>query len=403
MKENYVVLRVRSRGAVSAGSRVKSTRPVGIGSAPRGPDDVTVHVEDLGDKDIADMRRDQDVMAIAPVVPIRLIEPLNLNDPRAVTSEPAEGVAWGVKAVGADRPSKFNGSGIVVAVLDTGIDASHPAFAGVTLTSRNFTDEGPADELGHGTHCAATIFGRPVNGVRIGVAPGITHALIGKVLGKKGGSSAQIAAAIQWALDQGANIISMSLGIDFPGLVKKWEHNYSMPTELATSLALEGYRANVLLFERLASYVRAMSAFGKSAIIVAAAGNESQRNKSKSFVIGVSPPAVSEGIISVAALGRGPNGLDVADFSNRGALVSAPGVDVESAGLGSKGLVAMSGTSMATPHVAGVAALWAQYLAESSVRNFEQLPARLIGTATKQGLKEGIAAVDVGAGLVQAP
>ena len=60
--------------------------------------------------------------------------------------------------------SPFTGLGIVVAVLDTGIDATHPAFAGVTLVKKNFTTEAAGDLHGHGTHCAGTIFGRDVSG-----------------------------------------------------------------------------------------------------------------------------------------------------------------------------------------------------------------------------------------------
>ena len=71
------------------------------------------------------------------------------------------------------------------------------------------------------------------------------------------------------------------------------------------------------------------------------------------FEIAVSPPAVAEGIISVAALGQGPQGFTVAPFSNTGAMLSGPGVDIISAKPGG-GLKSMSGTSMATPHVAGV-------------------------------------------------
>ena len=71
----------------------------------------------------------------------------------------------------------------MVAVLDTGIDPNHVAFNGVNLTRRNFTAEGDDDLHGHGTLCAGTIFGRDVNGLRIGVARGVSDAIIGKVLG----------------------------------------------------------------------------------------------------------------------------------------------------------------------------------------------------------------------------
>jgi subtilisin family serine protease len=313
-------------------------------------------------------------------------------------------VAWGIAAVSADK-STLRGEGITVAVLDTGIDAAHPAFqdTSLTLVQQNFTNEGPGDTVGHGTHCAGTIFGRPVAGLRIGVAPGVTKALIGKVLAETGGSSDQIARAVQWAVDNGAHVISMSLGIDFPGLVSRWQNDYGMPPELAVSRALDGFRANVLLFERLASFLRAQNLFGRQAVMVAAAGNESLRAKNPDFVIGVSPPAVSEGVVSVAALGQGGNGWEIADFSNRGASIAAPGVGIVSAEANTKGLVSMNGTSMATPHVAGVCVLWAQWLKANGVLNFEQLSGKVLGTATRKGFKTGVAADDIGAGLVQAP
>lgn len=90
------------------------------------------------------------------------------------------------------------------------------------LLQRNFTADADSDEHGHGTHCAGTVFGRDVDGVRIGVARGVTKALIGKVLGTEGGSSDLIVQAIQWAVAQGAHVISMSLGIDFPGVSALW-------------------------------------------------------------------------------------------------------------------------------------------------------------------------------------
>jgi len=305
-----------------------------------------------------------------------------------------------VRAVGADT-SPFTGSGIVVAVLDSGIDASHPAFAGMNIIQNDFTGEGSGDQNGHGTHCAGTIFGRTTENIRIGVAPGIEKALIGKVLGSQGGSSEQIVSGIQWAVDNGANIISMSIGMDFPGLVKRLEEN-GFPTELATSRALEGYRTNVQLFERLVALINAKSNFIQPTIVVAAAGNETQRDTNPDFEIAVSPPAVAEGIISVAALGQDPEGFTVASFSNTGATVSGPGVEVMSAKMGG-GFSLMSGTSMATPHVAGVAALWAEKIKSTGVLSTTQLTARIIGSGSNTGLKAGFDPFDIGAGLVRAP
>jgi subtilisin family serine protease len=358
---------------------------------------VSVEVDDIDTHTISALSSNTEVLAIAPVIPMKLIAPV---DDQAVAQPSTDTVTWGVKAVGADS-SPLSGDGIVVAVLDTGIDASHPAFAGVDIIQKDFTGEGNGDQHGHGTHCAGTIFGRDTDGTRIGVAPGVKKALIGKVLGSEGGSSGQIVRAIQWAVDNGANVISMSLGMDFPGFQAELQAA-GFPSELATSRALEGYRTNVQLFARLASLILAQETFGQAAVTVAAAGNESQRDQNPDFEIAVSPPAVAEGVVSVAALGEGEQGLTVAPFSNTGANVSGPGVRVVSAKAGG-GLTTKSGTSMATPHVAGVAALWAEKIkAISSLSNL-QLTAHLIGSATTDGLQSGLDPFDIGAGLVRAP
>lgn len=392
MKETHIILR---RAGAATGDLFLG--PLSLPSAPEMAAGLSVEVEDIDRSDIPALTRNADVLAVAPSIPMKLIAPVEALD----TVEPsAQGVAWGVRAVGADT-SPFSGAGVVVSVLDTGIDAAHPAFAGVEITQKDFTGEGDGDQHGHGTHCAGTIFGRTVNNTRIGVAPGVSKALIGKVLGSQGGPSEQIVSAIQWAVENGANVISMSLGMDFPGFVERLLAN-GFPPDLATSRALEGYRANVQLFERLASLVRVQGAFLQPAIIVAAAGNESRRDDDPRFEIAVSPPAVSEGIISVAALGEGPLGFTVAPFSNTGANISGPGVRIVSAGLGG-GLATMSGTSMATPHVAGVAALWAEKIRNSGLLSSLLLTARLIGSAAGTGILGGFDPFDVGAGMVRAP
>ncbi|WP_198157100.1 S8 family peptidase [Aquincola tertiaricarbonis] len=300
--------------------------------------------------------------------------------------------------MGADQ-SRFDGNDIVVAVLDTGIDPSHVAFQGVQLERRNFTSESDDDLHGHGTHCAGTIFGRDVNGVRIGVAPGVRRALIGKVLGEGGGSSDRIAEAVQWAVNGGANVVSMSLGIDFTAYARSLEHEQGLPEPAAISRALEGYRQNVLLFERLALYLKSLN---RPVVIVAAAGNASNRDRPPFYEVAVAPPAVADGFISVGAVGLSPGGFAVAGFSNTGANVAAPGVDVVSAKPGG-GLVTMSGTSMATPHVAGVAALWAQQLRQANVLTKLNLEARLVGSGSLHGFVPGVDVADTGVGMVRAP
>lgn len=359
---------------------------------------IAIEVEEgLTQARVAEVRRRGDVEAIAPVIPMKLIGPVNLADSAQPT---VSNTAWGITAVGADT-SPFSGDGVTVAVLDTGIDPDHPAFSGVKLDRRNFTNESDDDLHGHGTHCAGTIFGRDVEGTRIGVAPGVRTALIGKVLGQRGGGSDVILAAIEWALQGGAHVISMSLGIDFPGLVAELV-NDGVPADLATSMALEGYRANILLFERLARLVETKASFTRPCVLVAAAGNESRRDENVDFVIAVSPPAAADGMISVAALGQDPAGYTVARFSNVGARLSGPGVHVPSARAGG-GLTMMSGTSMATPHVAGVAALWAEKLMSCGQFTQQRFTDRLVGSAVTAGLRPDFRPADIGNGLVRAP
>jgi subtilisin family serine protease len=380
MKRKMIILRARGldRGAASDRSALQ------------------LEHDELGLQELARTVAHPEVKAVAPAMPMKLIEPVARSD----AAEPAhDAIAWGVRAVGADQ-SPYSGAGVVVAVLDTGIDERHPAFAGVELVQRDFTGEGTEDALGHGTHCAGTIFGRAVDGARIGVAPGIQKALIGKVLGQRNNDSSQIASAIMWAFQSGAQIASMSLGIDFPGLVKLLT-DAGWPIEAATSRALEDYRANVALFARLAALVQ-LPTFGAGMLLIAAAGNENQRGGDKRFVIAVSPPAVADGIISVAAVARGADGLTPAPFSNTGANVAAPGVDSQSAKVGG-GLSSMSGTSMATPHVAGVAALWAESMRSAGSITSSTLSARLTGSGVYTALAQPFDAVDVGTGVVCAP
>lgn len=339
-----------------------------------------------------------DTLAIAPIIPMQLIAPVT---PTGASTPKATEVAWGLHAIGADS-SPFDGAGVTVAVVDTGIDAGHPAFAGVELIQKDFTGEGIGDKHGHGTHCAGTIFGRPVNGVNIGIAPGVTKAVIAKVLNAKGsGSSESIVQGILWAIDQGAQVISMSIGMDFPGLVKDMIAQ-GLPPDLATSRALESYRSNTRLFDHLAGMVASGALAPQNTVIIAAAGNESRFDLDPDYAIAVAPPAVADGIVSVGALGLVDGKYSIAYFSNTGPNVSGPGVDVLSAKLGG-GLTLMSGTSMATPHVAGAAALWAQKLMQSGPLSDFQLVSKLAGTANDELIAPGTKAVEYGAGMVQCP
>lgn len=341
----------------------------------------------------AELKRDDSVIGATPIMPTKLIKPFAAEESGA--DEP-----WGIGAIGADA-SAFDGSGVVVAVLDTGIDDTHPAFSGVKIEPRDFTASGPEDRQGHGTHCAGVIFGRDVDGRRIGVARGVTRALNGKVLRDDGkGDSEMVFDALQWAHGAGANIISMSLGFDFPGLVAELEAD-DWPVDLATSTALESYRGNLRMFDSLMRMFKAGRPFGRDTLVVAAAGNESQRQIDAKYRIAASLPAAAEDVLSVAALGQRGSHLFVGDFSNSMAIVAAPGVDVVSAWPGG-GLKALSGTSMACPHAAGVAALWWQAIAAKGQAGAFNVTSNMISSASRDRLV-GISQADVGEGLIKAP
>ncbi len=395
----YIVLRSPSTSLPEFGTLGAGTRGGGMSISGTGDENLRIESGSLSKKDINDLRKDPEVMSFAPVMPMKLHVPVRQADIQPASHDD---ITWGVKAVGADT-SPYTGTGVKVAILDTGIDAGHPAFESMELLQKDFTGEGDGDDNGHGTHVAGTIFGQDVNGWRIGVAPGIDRALIGKVLGAQGGGSTKaIIKAIEWAVNSGANVISMSLGIDFPGMVKRYI-NRDYPEELATSMALEGYRANVNLFNTMGTLAARAGEFFQASILIAATGNESRRHIDPKYEIAASPPSAAEGISAVGALGQGDGGLVVAPFSNTKPDIAAPGVDIISARTGG-GLKSMDGTSMATPHVAGVAALWAEKLISLvGLFSARALNAKLIASGTLDPLATGLDPFDVGMGIVQAP
>ncbi len=382
-----------------AAARTASGFEFGAAASPqRVVPEPRVETHDMSLREALSASRDPEVAAVAVPMPIKLIAPVAVRAARAATGD-----AWGVAAVKADT-SPVTGSGVIVAVLDTGIDRTHPAFAGIEIVEKDFSGDGNGDKQGHGSHCAGTIFGRDVGGRRIGIARGVDKALIGKVLGDRGGGSSEmIFRGIQWALDEGAHVISMSLGFDFPGAVKNMEGS-GMPTEPAVSNALEAYRSNLRFFDALMQMVKATAAFRQTAVVVAATGNESARGLPKPYTIAASLPAAAEGVVSVAALMRGTGGkLGIADFSNTMPEVAAPGVDILSVKAGG-GLRTMSGTSMACPHVAGVAALWWEALRSSGSRvTANAVVANLLARARTDVFAAGVNPEDRGNGVVSAP
>ncbi|XUL91782.1 S8 family serine peptidase [Streptomyces galilaeus] len=237
----------------------------------------------------------------------------------------------------------YDGTGVEVAVLDTGVDTGHPDLAGKIAGSESFVpDETVQDGFGHGTHVASTIVGSgAASGGRYkGVAPG-AKLLVGKVLDNTGsGQASWIIAGMEWAANSGAKIVSMSLGGTASG-----------PSDV------------------LSETVDELSA-STGALFVIAAGNAGPGEQT------VGTPGIADSALTVGAVDKSDQ---LASFSSRGPRlgdyavkpeITAPGVSITAARAAGTTMpggtpvddyyTTASGTSMATPHVAGAAALVVQ-------------------------------------------
>ncbi|MGV9914531.1 S8 family serine peptidase [Streptomyces tendae] len=252
------------------------------------------------------------------------------------------------------------GDGAKVAVLDTGISSTHPDLSGKVTAAKNFSTAPDTDDRGgHGTHVASTITGSgAASGGRYrGVAPD-ARLLNGKVLGDDGvGFDSWILAGMEWAVQQGADVVSMSLGGNLPSDGK----------------------------DVLSTAVNDLSA-SSDTLFVIAAGNAGGPST-------VTSPGAADAALTVASTTKQDT---LSTFSSRGPRIgdfgvkpeiSAPGQDIVAARApgtlegepGDDDYVSLSGTSMATPHVAGAAAILA---AEHPDWDGERIKAALTGSST---------------------
>jgi subtilisin family serine protease len=289
---------------------------------------------------VAELASDPEIALLTPAPVPSLIRPVRRAPARA---RAAATTAWGLAAVKAPSlwEAGIRGAGVRIGQLDTGVDGRHPAlrrriaaWAEFDLEGEPVAESQPHDPDGHGTHTAGTLVGGRSAGTAVGVAP--EAELCAGLVIEGGRVLLRVVAGLEWAIGQGARIISISLGI----------RGY-------TPFAIE-------LFRRLRE---------NGVLPVAAIGNEGPGTSR-------SPGNYVEAL-SVGAVDREAK---VPDFSSSMRFereveptapdVVAPGVDITSLRAGG-GLEVMDGTSMATPHVAGLAALLFSARPESTVSEIE--------------------------------
>ena len=282
--------------------------------------------------------------------------------------QPAQEISWGVDRIDADVAWAYsNGTGVKIAVLDTGIDYDHPDLkdnvkGGVSVVGPR-TSTNPKnwkDKNGHGTHVAGIIAAENNDIGVVGVAPKAWLYAV-KVLNNAGtGSYADLIDGIQWAIENGMQVISMSLGGS------------------SCSQALED---------------ACNAAYNAGLILIAAAGNSGDGNPETDEVL---YPAAFDSVIAVGATDQ----TDQAPYwSSSGSQVelAAPRVDIKSTWLDGT-YETLSGTSMACPHVTGtVALIWAKdgTLSNIEVRSLLQTTAEDLGIAGKDKIY-GYGLVDAG-------
>lgn len=317
---------------------------------------------------LAGLRAEGSVSKVVPAPELRLIRPVT-----TAASKPKVGMSWGLQRLGVAElwGQGLTGRGVLVGHLDTGVDGSHPALKGAIAAFAEFDSLGnevpgakAKDSDEHGTHTAGTIVGRAVGKVAFGVAPGARLASAMVIEG--GNVIARVLAGLNWAVGEQVRILSMSLG-------------------------LPGYDE---AFRPVTRILRA-----RGILPVFAVGNE---GPGTSRYPGNYPEA-----LSVGAMDEHDN---VADFSSSQRFTRAadpnvpdlvgPGVDVLSCTPGGTYSM-MSGSSMATPHIAGLAALLLEAHPKATVKKLESAiyasckrPASMPKSRANRGVPNGPLALD---------
>ena len=311
---------------------------------------------DLSDEEIAELKADKNVRYVEPDYPVSALAPT---------------MPWNIRQIGADKVQAANntGNGVRVAVIDTGVDYLHPDLRDVYAGGYNFVNRttDPMDDNGHGTHCAGIIAATGSENGIYGTSPGVSLYSV-KVLDSRGyGYTSDVVEGIYWAKENSMKVASMSLASSY---------------------------------DSQAMHDAVDDATGSGVLIVAAAGNSGEIGGAGETI---TYPAQYDGVLAVAAVNRHNHR---AWWSSTGYKlgVSAPGVNIRSTFPGGT-YATLSGTSMATPHVAGVAAL--VYSAHPDWTN-QQVKEKIISTATPwgnhwlygAGLVNATAAADVPGGQV---
>jgi subtilisin len=391
--ENYIV---RFREGTSAAARAAVVRGAGAALGVNFGRVNAAAASVPNENALAALRNNPSVLAVIPNRPVFAFQN-GKGKPGGGGGGTTQVVPAGVARVGRSTAAS-NGLGVGVAVLDTGVDLAHPDLAGTVNALNAFGAQSCQDDQGHGTHVAGIIAARDNAADVIGVAPEATIYCV-KVLDSAGsGSDATIMSGLEWVLNNHAAVV---------------------PAIKVVNMSL-GRAGSVGDNPDMHALIAALEAAGMT--VVVAAGNDAAVDVSDQIpaaypeVIAVASTTALAGTNQCRFLGSSIAADTASYFTTDGAgvIVSAPGEDQENVSrscfISSVGILStrlgggttrMSGTSMASPHVAGVAARYYQAgFHAGDIRQFLQLDADRIGTApldspgsqyTYDGVREGIA------------